>query len=217
MFGEIVGALTGIGGLFGANDQARKQNQLNQRSLDLQERGLRMNEEMARPQIDALRRLFEMATNYNPETEGKATAQMAKLMFEQNLQSAMNSLGGSMGSGGGSLSSEGAVRELSALQGASSPFAQAMLEANANPTMKKMSALGMVLGNAPSGGLSDAYFRAAGNMQNMAGMMSPDYSGAMGLLGGSLDKLFNQDEQKRKNSQMQSMGKGVQQVFGALR
>lgn len=175
-FDDILGIGLGLLGLDQQNDEANRRN-------SLEERGMAVQEAVANPQIEALKRLLSLAQGFDPMAEGRAGVEQAGRETQQNIQAALRGLNTDFLTGGGTPGQSSAfnVRAQKMTDDAADPLRAYLARAYSNPTEQRMNMFMRVLGSAP-GDLAGNYFK-------MAGQHQPDYSGAMGLLGQGLGNL----------------------------
>lgn len=167
-------------------EQSRKQNNMQNRALDAQSRGVALEEDkyntFSRP---ALERLMGIAEAYDPVAESRAGVQAAERSATDAIGRALRQYDVSYRAGGGS---PGQTTMYSARQSATMrPIAQRLgdivADAMSNQSVRKAQMWQSVLGQAPAGNLSQAYFQSADNLAQMAGRTpGGDFGGVSRLL-----------------------------------
>jgi hypothetical protein len=167
-------------------DQQRKQNNMNNRAMDANSRAVQLQEDQynqfSRP---ALERLMGIASAYDPVAESRAGVQAAERSAGDAIGRALRQHDVSYRAGGGS---PGQTTMYSSRQAATMrPIAQRLgdivADAMSNQSARKAQMWQSVLGQAPAGNLSQAYFQSADNLAQMAGRTpGGDFGGVSRML-----------------------------------
>lgn len=207
--------IVGGAGLLQQREQQRKQNQLNDQAQAQNAEAMATQKQVTDIQLPALRHLAELAAGYDPKKEGFDAVSAATPVFNEALKKSLSEYNaGSDVSPGNSTESQ--VKQTEAISGATEPFKQAILQALANPTLKRMQALEMVAGQ-PAGNLVKGYFDGANNSAGLAGLFRPDFSGPSSILSQALQQLMAKggaggtgDRYTKKNLMADSAQAGVE-------
>lgn len=185
-------AILGGIGLLSANEQARKQQRLQEQALQQQQQGLSSAEEANRPIKAALDEMLRMAQQYDPGRETDIAVQRAADVTENSLNRALRGLDSTYRSGGGTpgLSSEFNVQSRGLTDRVTDPLREFVANQRVNEFAKKMAAFQAVNGG-NAGNLASNYFQAAQNSAGMSQMYQPQYGAGLNLLGNALQNLFN--------------------------
>lgn len=183
--------LLGVLGLVQGQDQARRQQNMQNKALSQQEQGLYWQNQFNEAMFPAFQKLIGLAQNYDPEKEAVGTVNRAQGLFEGGLAKALNKYNADYARGGGNpgQSTEETVGRQGAINAASGPFQEFMLNATADPTLKKAQLLQVIQG-IPAGSLTRSYFDSASQLAGMSQMYNTNMGGSLNLLSQLFDKMF---------------------------
>lgn len=174
----IVGLGLGAAGLLQNSNAQRKQNQLQNKALSLEE------QKAAREQaaFDEAMRLYQ---NYDPVREAQPLIDNASKQTQATIEKALRKFNTQYLTGGGTPGQTSLfnARAQGITDRAADPLRAYIAEVTANPTMKKVQMLMSALGAAPTGSLSQAYWKAADRAP------SADYTPSIQMLAQVLQSL----------------------------
>lgn len=187
----IPAVLSGIG-ILSANEQARKQRNMQEQALQQQQQGLDKANESQKPVTEALYEMLRLARGYDPGRETDIAVQRAADVTEHSLDRALRGLDARYRTGGGTpgLSSEFNVQARGLTDRVTDPLREFVANQRVNEFAKRMAAFQAVNGG-NTGNLASNYFQAAQNSANMSQMFQPQYGASLSLLGNALQNLFN--------------------------
>lgn len=168
----VIGLGLGAAGLLSQHEQQRRATNQANKANDYNDRAVSLQEDQYYNYLKpTLEKLMSLSNSYDPVAEGAAGVNQAKRTTEETIQNALKGLRADYAKGGGvpGQSTEYGVRAQGMTNRAADPLRAYLAEAMSNPTQKKIQMMMSVLGQAPAGGLTNAYFNAAGNAANMVG------------------------------------------------
>ena len=173
-------------GLLANMDANRRQQNANNRALDAQSRAVALQEQQynqfTRPSLE---RLMGLAQAYDPVAESRAGVQAAERSANDSIGRALrqHEVNYRLGGGTPGQTTNYAARQAATVRPIAQRLSDIVADAMSNQTAKKMQMFQAVLGQAPAGALSNAYFQNADMLARMAGnTQGGDFSGVSRML-----------------------------------